>query len=294
MKTYHDISYEFLYNEYVLKGKSIRNIAKETGLTKKQIQRLVVKFKIKTRQNHTRSLKYFDILNKNYLYEQYIEKDKSINEISKEINIPSNTISKYLDIHNISRKMGGTRKNKKNKKPFNYKDDIKIGDICGNLSVEYIDKNQLHCRCKCGSVKIVHASRIRLKQIKSCGCLIKRRGIKNPLCKVVGNIPKSVFNKCKINASDRNIDFDLTIEDLDNQYRKQNGKCSISGLNIGFHDDKKKSKVLSTASLDRINSDKPYSIDNIQWIHKRIQQMKWTSNQEEFIEWCRIIASNNS
>lgn len=293
MKTYHDISYEFLYNEYALKGKSIRNIAKETGLTKKQIQRLVVKFDIKTRQNHTRSLKYFDILNKKYLYEQYIKKNKSINEISEEINIPSTTIGKYLHIHNISRKTGGTRKNKKNKKPFTYKDDIKIGDEYGNLSVEYIDKNQLHCRCKCGNIKIVHASRIRLKQIKSCGCLITRRGTNSPLCKGVGDIPKSVFNKCKVNASDRNIDFNLTIEDLDNQYRKQNGKCSISGLNIGFHNDKKKSKILSTASLDRIDSDKPYSKDNIQWVHKRIQQMKWTSSQAEFIDWCKIIAANN-
>jgi predicted DNA-binding protein YlxM (UPF0122 family) len=293
MKTYNDLSHEFLYNEYVLKEKSIRNIAKETGLTKKQIQRSIKKFKIKTRTNKIRSLKYSNILNKNYLHEQYIEKDKSINEISREINIPSNTISKYLDVYNISRKSGGTRKNKKNKNSFNYKNDIKIGDVCGNLFVEYIDKNQLHCRCKCGNIKIVHASRIRLKQIKSCGCLIKRRGMDSPLCKGVGHIPRSVFNKCKINAADRNIDFSLTIEDLDNQYKKQNGKCLISGLNIGFHD-QKQSKVLSTASLDRIDSDKPYSVSNIQWVHKRIQQMKWTSSQEEFIIWCKIVAGHNS
>jgi predicted DNA-binding protein YlxM (UPF0122 family) len=295
MKNYQDLSYEFLYNEYIQKEKSIRNIAKDTGLTKKQIQRLIKKFKIKIRQNYLHNkTKYKDILTKNFLYNEYIEKDMSINEISKNINIPSNTIGKYLNIHKIPRKIGGTRKNKKNKKLFNYKNDIKIGHKCGKLSVEFIDKNQLHCRCECGNIKIVHSSRIRLQQIKSCGCLIKRRGTESPLCKGVGNIPKSVFNKCKTNATDRNIDFNLTIEDLDYQYKKQNGKCLISGINIGFHDDKKKSKILSTASLDRIDSNKPYTIDNIQWIHKKIQQMKWDTSQYEFIQWCKIISQNNS
>jgi len=292
MKTYQDLNYKFLYHEYIKNNKSIRDIARETGLTKKQIQRLINKFKIKKEPNNCKTKKYEQILTKNFLYEQYILEDKSINEISQKINIPANTIGKYLHIHNILRKTGGTRKNKKNKKPFNYKGDIKIGDRYGKLCVEHIDKNQLHCKCECGNIKIVHASRIRLRQIKSCGCLVNRRGTANPLCKSFGDIPKSVYNKCKTNATDRNIDFNLTIKDLDDQYKKQKGKCCLSGVDIGFHD-QKKSKILSTASLDRIDSDKPYAKDNIQWVHKKVQQMKWDSQQDEFIQWCKTIASQH-
>ena len=49
MKTYKEITDQFLYNEYIVNKKSMREIAKETGLTKKQIQRLIHKFNIETR-----------------------------------------------------------------------------------------------------------------------------------------------------------------------------------------------------------------------------------------------------
>lgn len=55
---------------------------------------------------------------------------------------------------------------------------------------------------------------------------------------------------------------------------------------------RKKAKE-STASLDRIDSSKPYVKDNVQWVHKVVNNMKWDFDQNEFIEWCKIIASNN-
>jgi len=295
MKTYQEITYQFLYDEYILKNKSIRTIAKETSLTKKQIQRLIYKFDIPTRKTRpSKNSKYQHILTQDFLYNEYINKNKSIREISQNTGIDSKQISKFLDTYKIAKRTCGTRKGKKNKNKFIYKSDIKIGTNYEYLTVIDIKDNQLICKCKCGNIKQLHSSRIRLKQVKSCGCLSKRRGVDNPLCKGFGNIPKSVLTKCIINARDRNIDFHLTIEDLDSQYKKQNGKCSISGVHIGFKDDKKNSNtILCTSSLDRIDSSKGYTKDNIQWVHKKVQQMKWNIAQKEFIEWCKIIASNN-
>lgn len=296
MKTYQDLTYDFLYDQYIIKQKTIRNIAKETNLTKKQIQRLIKKFKIKTRQSKPKSdtrLKYQDILTKTFLENKYINEKKSINEISIETNISSHQIAKYLNLYNIPRRTCGTRKGKKNKSKSIYNSDIKIGDQYELLTVIQIKDNQLICKCNCGNIKNLHISRIRNKQVKSCGCLSRRIGTQNPLYKGFGLISKSIFSRCKVNASDRNIEFYLTIEDLDNQYKKQNGKCAISNIDIGFNNYKQKNKRLSTASLDRIDSSKPYTIDNIQWIHKQIQQMKWNTPQNEFIEWCKIIAGNN-
>ena len=48
----------------------------------------------------------------------------------------------------------------------------------------------------------------------------------------------------------------------------------------------------STASLDRIDSSKGYTIDNIQWLHKDINKMKWDFSQEKFLELCKKIVNN--
>ena len=48
----------------------------------------------------------------------------------------------------------------------------------------------------------------------------------------------------------------------------------------------------NSASLDRIDSDDYYHKNNIQWIHKDIQCMKWNKSEEEFIKWCKIITNN--
>jgi hypothetical protein len=293
MKTYQDLTYNFLYEEYIVKAKTIRNIAKETGLTKKQIQGSIKKFNIQTRREKpSKQLKYQNILTKDFLYEKYIIEAKSINEIEEETGINSGQISKFISIHNIP-KRGNSRKGKRNKNLSKYKMDINIGHSYGLLTVIAITDNKLLCQCKCGKIKELHSSRIRNKQVKSCGCLNNRRGIYSPNCKGYGSIPHSIYTKCKVNGSDRNIEFNLTIEDLDTQYQKQKGRCAISGIDIGFHNHKQKHKILSTASLDRIDSTKPYTKDNIQWVHKTIQQMKWNNKQDEFIEWCKIIAKNN-
>ena len=49
-----------------------------------------------------------------------------------------------------------------------------------------------------------------------------------------------------------------------------------------------------TASLDRIDSSKGYIQGNIQWVHKRINQMKWDSEENDFINWCKLVANHCS
>lgn len=296
MKAYQDITYKFLNDQYTIKQKSIREIAKETELTKKQIQRLIKKFGIKTRRvgikRDIKKYRHLDILTQDLLYQKYIIENKSIQDISNEMNIGMHFISRGLEYYNIP-KRGHSRKGRKNKNPSKIiKKDIPVGYTYELLTVIEVKNNKLICKCKCGNIKTLHSSRIRNKQVKSCGCLNTRTGTDHPSFTGYGSIPRSVYTKCKTNGSDRNIDFQLTILDLDAQYQKQKGKCSISGVDIGFNDDRR-GKMVSTASLDRIDSSKPYTKDNIQWVHKRVQQMKWTTQQKEFIEWCKIIAKNN-
>ena len=47
-----------------------------------------------------------------------------------------------------------------------------------------------------------------------------------------------------------------------------------------------------TASLDRIDSNKGYTIDNVQWVHKDINKMKMDLEEDVFIDNCKLIIEN--
>ena len=102
------------------------------------------------------------------------------------------------------------------------------------------------------------------------------------------DISGQYFSHIKIGAKKRNLKFDLKIEDIWELYLKQNKKCVLSGVEISF--DKIKGKT--TASLDRIDSSKGYIIDNVQWVHKDINQMKSNRSVEDFCEWCKKVVNH--
>lgn len=54
----------------------------------------------------------------------------------------------------------------------------------------------------------------------------------------------------------------------------------------------KKTTRNRTASLDRIDSSKGYKIENIQWVHKDINQMKSALENNKFIELCELVSEN--
>lgn len=52
-------------------------------------------------------------------------------------------------------------------------------------------------------------------------------------------------------------------------------------------------KAETTISLDRIDSTKGYIEGNVQWVHKSVNIMKSTLTQEQFINFCKLVAENN-
>lgn len=42
-------------------------------------------------------------------------------------------------------------------------------------------------------------------------------------------------------------------------------------------------------SLDRINNDKGYVRDNVQWVHKDINFMKGKLTNETFLKWIEVV-----
>lgn len=111
----------------------------------------------------------------------------------------------------------------------------------------------------------------------------------------------------KTNARKRNIKIDLTIEYLDDLLEKQNFRCALSGVHLKYPDtnnyygvkNKKYRNIITNnrkgfnISLDRIDSSKGYVVGNVQWVHKIVNIMKGTLDDEHFISICIAIADNN-
>lgn len=88
-------------------------------------------------------------------------------------------------------------------------------------------------------------------------------------------------------------EFNLTEEFIiDLLENKQGGKCCITNLPIYIRDPKKEATLHDTASLDRINSNKGYTKDNIQWLALGINYMKMDFSQEELHKMLRLIKEN--
>ena len=142
------------------------------------------------------------------------------------------------------------------------------------------------CVCKCGNiVERVKGDTLRSKHKKSCGCLLHKNG---NLWQGFGDIPKTYWSWTQKNAQVRNIPFNISIEQAWEVYIRQGGKCALSGVDIGFG-----TKKQYTASLDRVDSTKRYEADNVQWVHKQVNLMKWKMPQGEFLEWCRKIVEHH-
>jgi hypothetical protein len=99
----------------------------------------------------------------------------------------------------------------------------------------------------------------------------------------VGN-EQRLFNKFKKSASQRNIVWDLTVETMFSSY---DGKCALTGWDLSI------SYSNCTASLDRIDCSKGYTLENIQWVHVMVNMSKNKYKLEKFIEMCKAVAENN-
>jgi len=132
---------------------------------------------------------------------------------------------------------------------------------------------------------------------KSCRSTIANKSNKrntkkenNSQWKGYKEIPFSWFSKYFLRKNKNRRTGDITIEQIYDLWLKQNKKCNLSGVDIGFCDDGKG----HTCSIDRIDSKKEYVLDNIQLVHKDINIMKNKFNNEYFIKICKLISENNS
>ena len=143
------------------------------------------------------------------------------------------------------------------------------------------------CLCDCGKEAEVLAKYLINGDTKSCGCFntgnaYNRTGYKD--------VSGSYWYIVVAQAKRRGIPITITAEEAYNQFVKQDRKCALSQTPITLVKNLRDEREKQTASLDRIENAKGYTIDNIQWVHKKVNIMRNTMSIPEFKEWCRKIS----
>jgi hypothetical protein len=225
--------------------------------------------------------KFANLFTKEYLTQKLCIEECYIAAIARQHKTTVTTVREYMKKYNISPK-----RNSRIIKNL-------TGKRYGRLVVveqkenDKFKKTRWLCKCDCGNSVIVNAASLIRNLTRSCGCLrhdLSYKGYKN--------ISGSYWNKCIYGATTRGLEFSITIEDAWQLYLRQNKKCAISGVPISFKTNNDQA-VYQTASLDRIDSTRGYTLDNIQWVHKRVNRFKSIMDNNELFFWVKNIYKTN-
>ena len=179
-------------------------------------------------------------------------------------------------------------------------ESIGIGSIFGKLTVmrdlgipnSTRKERRYECLCACGTISSHRGSHLKSGEAKSCGCTTGK-GKLNTSWKGCEELNGAQFGKIKRGATVRKIPFELTVEAAWERYSMQEGKCALTGLPLSLRE---KSDFIkndpSTASLDRIDSSKGYTVGNIQWLHKDLNFVRGQLSQEKIIEYCQLVVEH--
>jgi hypothetical protein len=99
----------------------------------------------------------------------------------------------------------------------------------------------------------------------------------------------SWFNKFKTGAELRKIEWTLSLDDLADLYEEQKQRCALTDIDIVFPEVGHAQKA--PASIDRIDSKKGYTKDNVQLVTRQVNMMKQAYDQDMFIATCIAVAN---
>lgn len=83
----------------------------------------------------------------------------------------------------------------------------------------------------------------------------------------------------------KGMECTITIYELLNLWKAQDGICVYTGWKMAIEKGK-----LRTASIDRIDSTRGYTIDNVQWVCWVINDLRGSMESEDFVLLCQAVA----
>jgi hypothetical protein len=127
------------------------------------------------------------------------------------------------------------------------------------------------------------------KRCKSCS---NKDGVYRKLNHTEEQVLNTLLNQAKTSSTKREkrkriCVFDITLEDVKNRVQLQNNKCIYTGREFVYAYNES-----DKPSIDRIDSNKGYTKDNIQMVTTRANAMKNDMTHEEFLKLIEDIYKN--
>jgi hypothetical protein len=108
----------------------------------------------------------------------------------------------------------------------------------------------------------------------------------HPNYKGVGEVSGDYVGSVRRSARHRGLRFELTPSVVNNLWLAQDKRCCYSGRLVSFKD--------KTASVDRIDPKRGYTVDNIQIVHVAVNSMKMSRTHDEFLALVHLILNHQS
>ena len=168
--------------------------------------------------------------------------------------------------------------------------------VCGNLfekpKNEYnrrikLGKTDFYCSLKCSGNRDDNKS-----MLSDIGKNNLFRGGENKLITEEQKIKSSMRDFAKrVRARKSKFAYELDLDKLVEIWNYQNGKCKLTNVDLVLQHQPKYKTISSNykASIDRIDSSKPYTIDNIQVISLTANNLKSNMLEEDVFEFFNIV-----
>ena len=144
-------------------------------------------------------------------------------------------------------------------------------------------KNRLYkCQCDCGNIILVRGNALSSGNTKSCGCLAReiKKAKRLPDNRGVIN---HIILQYKRHAKDRNIEWNLTYEDVSKIIQEPCYYCGTEKSNLKITKNCKEGYRHN--GIDRIDSNKDYNPKNVVACCKICNYAKSNMNIKNFQEW---------
>lgn len=94
----------------------------------------------------------------------------------------------------------------------------------------------------------------------------------------------------KKRAKDRGIPFTITKLEIHNLWQQQNGLCALSKIPMTYELDS--GRIYTNVSIDQIDPNKGYTLDNVQLVCMGVNQMKADLDMPTLLFLCKSILNN--
>ena len=188
-----------------------------------------------------------------------------------------------------------------------------IGKKFNKMTIlEIIKRGRVKCACDCGNIKECSLYDLKKERVKGCGCQRNTPEIrKNLRDNAYFLMEKGILNKGGDNYEKKYREFKyclkaiknkgrkncfIDLKDLKDVWEKQKRICVYSKIQLKLptHTNYTPDVNYKVASVDRIDSSKPYTKDNIQFVSRTINYAKNSLSHKEMCEFIDMIIMSKS